>query len=80
MFKNLTCLLDPNTEQQSEPPVAFLSQDEVLEILKAESGSSSCNTTTTTCKYSFEPQQPVATVWDEAVGKQWHVGFVIALS
>ena len=41
MFKNLTCLLDPNTDQQSEPPVAFLSQDEVLQILKAESGSSS---------------------------------------
>ena len=80
MFNNLKDLIDPNTEQQSEPYVAFLSQDEVLEILKPGSGSStsSCNTTTTT--YDFEYQQPVATVWDKAVSKQWYVGFVIAHS
>lgn len=30
--------------------------------------------------HHFEYQQPVATVYDEAVGKQWYDGFVIAHS
>ena len=48
MFNNLKDLIDPNTEQQSESYVAFLGQEEVLEILKPDSGGSisSCNTTT----------------------------------
>lgn len=40
MFNNLKDLIDPNTEQQSESYVAFLGQEEVVEILKPDSGGS----------------------------------------
>ena len=72
MIENLIVLV--GDDYQAEEAVVFPCEEEILETLKgagAETGMSHSQ------EPMFQPNQPLAVIWDERGTKRWFIGFYL---